>query len=312
MILPPFLQPGDTIGITCPAGYVSHERIAYCKRVLERWDFRVRVGATVGTGEHYFSGHDSERLADLQAMLDDGEVKAILAGRGGYGVSRIIDAIDWTTFQKSPKWICGFSDITVLHSHIHQLHSIATLHSPMCGAFTPESERSFYIESLRRALTGKGLSYNFPASPYNKEGSAEAVIVGGNLALLAHLTGSVSQLDTAGKILFIEDIGEHLYHIDRMMLNLKRSGQLSHLAGLLIGQFTDTEDTERPFGQTLEEIILDKVAGYDFPVAFHFPCGHDTENVTLCLGQKHRLQVDKDSSSLSLIQANSPGLHAAT
>jgi muramoyltetrapeptide carboxypeptidase len=299
--IPPYLRPGDTIGITCPAGFVSHERIAYAVEVLQRWGFKVRIGKTVGTRETYLSGDDRERLTDLQSMLDSAEINAILAGRGGYGTSRIIDDIDWTAFQQAPKWICGFSDITVLHSHIHQQLGIATLHSPMCGAFKPETELSFYIGSLHRALTGESLHYEFPASPSNQLGSAEGILVGGNLALLAHLTGSSSQLDTSGKILVIEDIGEHLYNVDRMMLNLRRSGQLSGLKALLVGQFTEMEDTERPFGYTVEEIILDKVAEYGYPVAFRFPCGHDTENVTLCLGRAHRLDVTEGSSRLSMI-----------
>lgn len=296
-IIPPSLKPGDTIGITCPAGYVAPERVGYCQLVLERWGFRVKRGNTIGTGEFYFSGSDNERLADLQQMLDDSEVKAILAGRGGYGVSRILDIIDWTAFCAAPKWICGFSDITALHSHIHQTLGIATLHSPMCGAFTPESEHSDYIQSLRRAWMGEELRYEFPAREWNRAGTAEGMLVGGNLALLSHLSGSVSQLDTRGKILFIEDIGEHLYQIDRMLLTLKRSGQLSGLSGLLVGQFSDVEDTERPFGQTLEEIILHKVRDYDFPVAFGIPCGHERENVTLCLGRRHRLVAAAEGSS---------------
>jgi len=300
MILPPFLKPGDAIGITCPAGYVSHERIAYAVDVLQRWGFRVVLGATIGTGDYYFSGHDGERLTDLQTMLDDEDIKAILMGRGGYGTSRIIDALDFTAFSQAPKWICGFSDITVLHSHIQQMLGIATLHGPMCGAFTPESEDSYYIQSLRKAFTGEPLEYSFPASAYNRPGIAEGVVVGGNLAILGHLSGSVSQASTDGKILFIEDIGEHLYNVDRLMLNLKRSGQLSGLKGLLLGAFTDMEDTERPFGQTLEEIIWDKVEEYDYPVAFNFPCGHDTENVTLPLGVQMRLESGIDESRLSV------------
>lgn len=309
IILPPYLQPGDTIGITCPAGYVAHERIAYACEAIQRWGFRVRLGKTIGTGKYYFSGHDDERLSDLQEMLDDKEIKAILAGRGGYGTSRIIDQIDWTAFRETPKWICGFSDITVLHSHIHQNFGIATLHSPMCGAFTVESEASYYIESLRKAWTGEPVRYHFPPSSFNRPGVAEGIVTGGNLAILAHLTGSASQVDTDGKILFIEDIGEHLYNIDRLLLNLKRSGQLRRLKGLLLGQFTDLQDTERPFGQTLEEIVRDKVAEYAYPVAFNFPCGHDTENVTLCLGRQHRLEVGVDGSRLVLIQPGAPGLH---
>ena len=298
MILPPYLQPGDAIGITCPAGYVSMDRIAHAVDVLQRWGFRIVLGQTIGTGDYYFSGHDGERLTDLQSMLDSTEIKAILMGRGGYGTSRIIDALDFTTFKESPKWICGFSDITVLHSHIQQNLGIATLHGPMCGAFTPESEESYYIQSLRKAFVGEPLDYQFPGADYNRPGVAEAVVVGGNLAILGHLSGSVSQASTEGKILFIEDIGEHLYNVDRLLLNLKRSGQLSGLKGLLVGTFTDMEDTERPFGQTLEQIILDKVEEYDYPVAFNFPCGHDTENVSLPLGVQMRLEVAAEGSRL--------------
>ena len=300
IILPPFLKPGDAIGITCPAGYVSHERIAYAVEVLQRWGFRVVPGRTIGTGDYYFSGHDAERLSDLQMMLDNADIKAILMGRGGYGCSRIIDSIDFSAFQQSPKWICGFSDITVLHSHIQQNYQIAVLHGPMCGAFTQESESSYYIQSLRKAFTGEGLAYEFSASPFNRTGTAEGVVVGGNLALLGHLTGSVSQANTDGKILFIEDIGEHLYNVDRLLLNLKRSGQLSRLKALLVGSFTEMEDTERPFGQTLEEIIWDKVSEYDYPVAFNFPCGHDTENVTLPLGVRMKLESGTTTSRITV------------
>jgi muramoyltetrapeptide carboxypeptidase len=299
IIIPPFLKPGDAIGITCPAGYVSHERIAYAVEVLQRWGFRVIVGKTVGAGDHYFSGLDCDRLTDLQEMLDDPDIKAIVMGRGGYGCSRIIDSIDFSAFQANPKWINGFSDITVLHSHILQNYGIATMHGPMCGAFTVESEHSYYIQSLQKALTGAALDYTFPGSTFNRTGSAEGMIVGGNLAILAHLTGSASEVSTDGRILFIEDIGEHLYHVDRLLLNLKRSGQLSQLKGLLVGSFTEMEDTDRPFGQTLEEIIWDKVSEYDYPVAFNFPCGHDTENVTLPLGINAILESSTATSRLT-------------
>ena len=295
---PPFLKPGATIGITCPSGYVSAERVQYATVVLEKWGFKTRLGKTVGNEFHYFSGDDATRLADLQEMLDDTTIDAILMGRGGYGLSRIIDLLDFTKFVQYPKWICGFSDITVLHSHIQAQFGIPTIHSVMCGAFKPETEEKEYILSLRKALMGEDLSYPFPASDYNRMGEATAKIVGGNLAMLAHLTGSDSQINTDGKILFIEDIGEHLYHIDRMLLNLKRSGQLSKLKGLLVGSFTDIEDTDRPFGQTLEQIISDKVKEYDFPVAFNFACGHDEVNNTLVLGAEYRLVVREDFNKL--------------
>lgn len=301
IIIPPYLQPGDTIGITAPAGYVSHERIACAIETFQAWGYKVKIGKTIGTGEHYFSGTDAERLADLQDMLDDSAVKAVVMGRGGYGVSRIIDDIRFEAFATHPKWICGFSDITILHSHIHQNYGIASIHGPMCGAYTPETGGSYYVQSVQQALTGKPISYSFPLSAANTYGVAEGPIVGGNLAILSHLTGSVSQLNTDGKILLIEDIGEHLYHIDRLMLNLKRSGQLKGLKALLVGSFTLVEDTERPFGQTLEEIISSKVREYEYPVAFNFPCGHDTENVSVVLGRKHRLEVTESGSSLRLL-----------
>lgn len=302
---PAFLKPGSTIGIACPSGYVSAERVQYATVVLEKWGFKTRLGKTVGNEFHYFSGDDATRLADLQEMLDDPTIDAILMGRGGYGLSRIIDQIDFSKFVKHPKWVCGFSDITVLHSHIHAQFRIPTIHSVMCGAFKPETEETDYIHSLRKALAGEGLRYNIAASSYNRIGETTAKIVGGNLAMLAHLTGSVSQIDTDGKILFIEDIGEHLYHIDRMMLNLKRSGQLSKLKGLLVGSFTDIEDTDRPFGQSLEEIIFDKVKEYDFPLAFNFPCGHDEVNNTLVLGVEYNFIVGENSSILELVRATS-------
>ena len=301
IIIPTALQPGDTVGITCPAGFVSYERIAYAVETLQRWGFQVRVGKTVGERTTYFSGSDEERRDDLQEMLDDTSVKAIIAGRGGYGTSRIIDELDFSGFQKNPKWICGFSDITVLHSHINKNYNIATLHSPMCRAFDADRENSYYVQSLRKALTGEDLHYHFASSDHNKTGTATGELTGGNLAMLAHITGSISQADTKGKILFIEDIGEHLYHIDRLLLNLKRSGQLENLAGMLIGTFTETEDTDRPFGQTLEQIILSKVAGYHFPVAFNVPCGHDTENITLQMGRMHTMTVNDAGSSLSCL-----------
>ena len=296
--LPPALRPGDTIGITCPSGYVAPERVQHAVTVLQRWGFRVKTGRTVGGAHFYFSGTDDERLADLQEMLDDPGVQAILMGRGGYGMSRIIDRIDFTAFREKPKWICGFSDITLLHSHIHATLQMPTLHSPMCGAFTPETEQADFLLSLKRALEGIPLTYHMPASAYNRPGIAEGMLTGGNLAMLAHSTGSVSAVDTRVKILFIEDIGEHLYQADRMLIQLKRAGRLDHLAALVVGSFTDMQDTERPFGQNIQQIILDKVAEYEYPVCFNFPAGHETVNYTLCLGTPHRLTVTAEGGDM--------------
>lgn len=299
-MIPPYLQPGDTIGITCPAGFVSYEnRVVPAIAILEKWGYNVKTGKTVGTSYHYFSGTDEERLEDLQNMMDDTSIKAILMGRGGYGMSRIIDAIDFTVFKEYPKWICGFSDITVLHSHIQAQYQLPTLHSPMCGAFTPLTETAAHILQFKELITGKKSKLHFPTSEHNKIGKAKAVLTGGNLAMLAHLTGSVSEVDMCNKILFIEDVGEHYYNIDRLMINLKRAGKLDHLAALLVGSFTDMQDTERPFGHTLEEIVLDKVKDFDYPVAFNFPCGHQEENYSLKLGTTYQLEVMENGSCLT-------------
>ena len=235
-------------------------------------------------------------------MLDDPQLDAILMGRGGYGLSRIIDDLDFTAFQMKPKWICGFSDITVLLNHLQAQYNIASMHSPMCGAFKPDTINSDHIRNFYAALTGDVLFYHTSPSPYNRLGQCEAVLTGGNLAMLAHLTGSVSEVDTTGKILMIEDIGEYLYNTDRLLLNLKRAGKLDQLKALLVGGFTDNQDTERPFGQTVEEIIWDKVKDYSYPVCFNFPVGHQDINYTLCMGMKHKLVVTEQGGTLELLR----------
>jgi muramoyltetrapeptide carboxypeptidase len=297
---PSYLKAGSVIGITCPSGFVSHDRVKYAIEILQRRGYNVKIGTTVGTEHFYFSGTDAQRLADLQQMMDDPQIEAILMGRGGYGMSRIIDALDFTAFKQKPKWVCGFSDITVLHNHIQAQLQLPTLHSPMCGAFKPETEQLNYLQTFFSALQGNAVSYNVPPSSFNRTGAAEGILTGGNLAILAHLTGSASEVDTAGKILFIEDVGEYLYNIDRMLLNLKRAGKLDRIKALIVGGFTDLQDTERPFGQTVEEIIRDKVKEYSYPICFNFPCGHQEINHTLRLGMAHSLKVDENGAQLIL------------
>lgn len=299
MIIPPYLSAGDTIAITCPSGFLAAEKTYLAQATLTAWGFNVVIGKTVGNGKYYFAGTDEERLDELQAFLDDNRIKAILMGRGGYGMSRIIDRLNFEQFVAQPKWICGFSDITVLHSHIHQQFGIATLHSPMCGAFKAETINLPHILSLYDALTGNALHYPNAGHALNRTGKASGILTGGNLAILAHLCGSDSQVDTQGKILFIEDIGEHLYQIDRMLITLKRAGMLDHLAGLICGDFTDIEDTERPFGKTIEEIIRNQVEEYHYPVWLNFPAGHDAINYPLTLGMSHDMQVNSDFCTLS-------------
>ena len=309
--IPPYLQKGDTIGIVCPAGAMPVEKVSECIRVLnEEWGFTTKVGKTVGGLFNYFSGTDEERLADLQQMLDDDEVKAVLCARGGYGMGRIIDKIDFKKFKKQPKWIVGYSDITVLHSHLYSNFYISSLHAPMAGAFNDDARppadggtvgRGFnneFVLSLKNALEGKKVKYTCPAHEFNRKGEAIGELVGGNLALLAHLVGTNSDIKTRGRILFIEDIGEYLYNIDRMMHQLKRSGKLSKLAGLIIGGFTDIKDTERPFGQTAYEIIREIVKEYDYPVCFDFPVSHTDRNYALKIGVGYKLKITRSKVSL--------------
>ena len=293
--IPPYLQKGDTIGLVCPAGYMPVEKVSECTRVLnENWGFTTKVGNSVGRQFNYFSGTDEERLQDLQQMLDDDSVKAILCARGGYGLSRIIDAIDFKRFRQNPKWIIGFSDITILHSHIYRNYYISTLHAPMANAFNEDGYQNEFVRSLRNALEGKKIKYQVQPHEFNRKGEAIGELVGGNLSLLAHLAGTASDLKTRGRILFIEDVGEYLYNIDRMMYQLKRSRKLDKLAGLIVGGFTDMKDTERPFGQTVHEIIRDAVAEYDYPVCFDFPVSHDEKNYALKIGVGYKLKVGKN------------------
>lgn len=297
--IPPYLQKGDTIGIICPAGFMPLEKISECIRVLnEDWGFTTRIGNTPGKQFNYFSGTDEERLADFQKMLDDDEVKAILCARGGYGISRIIDHIDFTKFKKNPKWIIGFSDVTVLHAHIYRNYYISTLHAPMAAAFNNDEYKNEFVQSLKNALVGKKIKYHIPAHEFNRKGEGIGELVGGNLALLSHLVGTDSDIKTKGRILFIEDTGEYLYNIDRMMRQLKRSGKLDKLAGLIVGGFTEMKDTERPYGQTVYEIIRDVVQEYKYPVCFGFPVSHEKENYALKIGTGYKLKVSKSKSIL--------------
>jgi muramoyltetrapeptide carboxypeptidase len=299
-ILPPYLKRGDTIGIVAPAGYMPFEKMQTCIDILSEWGYNVKIGDTAySQSETYFSGSDEQRLSDVQQMLDDPQVHAILCARGGYGVSRIIDKLSFKKFRKHPKWIVGFSDITVFHSHIHANYKIATLHAPMAAAFNDEEYNNPYVQSLKAALAGQAADYECAAHEFNQLGKAEGVLVGGNLTLLAHTIGTPSDIKTKNKILFLEDVGEYLYNIDRMLLQLKRNGKLEKLAGLIIGGFTDCKDTERPFGKSVYEIIQEHVKDYDYPVCFGFPVSHDKENYALKIGVEYELTVSANGVQLT-------------
>lgn len=299
MHIPPALQPGDTIALVCPAGYMAPERAQTCIETLRSWGYTVQVGKTMNShSENYFSGTDEERLADLQQALDNPAVKAILCGRGGYGLSRIVDKIDFTAFEKNPKWIIGFSDITILHAHIYTNYKIASLHAPMAGAFNEGGADGAYVVSLRAAMEGRKTRYTCAVHPFNRTGQATAPLVGGNLSLLAHLCGTTSEIKTKGRILFLEDVGEYLYNVDRMLYQLKRNGRLDKLAGLVIGGFTEMKDTTRPFGQTVQEIIRNIVQQYDYPVCYDFPVSHGGDNYALKHGMEYTLSVGVEGVTL--------------
>jgi len=302
VIIPPYLQKGDTIGLVCPAGFMLLEKVQTAIETLQQWGFKVKVGKTVGSGsQNYFSGSDAERLNDLQQMMDDKNIKAIMCARGGYGMGRIIDDLNFKKFKKDPKWIIGFSDITVLHSHLYSNYKIASLHAPMAAAFNDDGYKNEFVESLYKTLTGENANYKCDVHEFNKTGVDEGRLVGGNLSLLAHLVGTPSDINTKNKILFLEDIGEYIYNIDRMMYQLKRSGKLKNLAGLIVGKFSDMKDTERPFGQTAEEVIRDVIKEYDYPVCFNFPVSHEKENYALKIGVEYKLNITEKNSTLNEI-----------
>lgn len=297
--IPPYLKQGDTIAIICPSGFMPFERMQCCIETLQHWGFKVVLGKTAGHQFNYFSGTDEERLDDLQSMLDDNSVQAIFCGRGGYGLSRIIDKIKFQKFIQHPKWIIGYSDITLLHAHIFSNFHIATLHAPMAGAFNDLENSKMYIQSIFDSLTGKHQSYNTNPYPLNRYGICEGELIGGNLAILSHIVGSPSDLNTEKKILFIEDIGEYKYNIDRMLMQLKRAGKLEQLSGFIVGKFTDIKDTTIPFGKDIDELIADKIKEYNYPVCFDFPVGHVPENFALKSGALYKLTVTGSKVNLS-------------
>jgi len=270
------------------------EKMRRCIEILKDWGFQVKEGKTLNNQYNYFSGTDEERLNDLQEMLDDENVKAIFCARGGYGLSRTIDKLNFDRFVDSPKWIIGYSDITILHAHIYSNFYITSLHAPMAAAFSEWDEDREYLDSILSSLTGIYSRYEISSHHLNKQGTTEGELIGGNLAILAHLIGTDSEFDTANKILFLEDIGEYKYNIDRMLMQLKRAGKLGPLSGLVIGNFTDIKDTTIPFGQNIPDMILDKVQEYNYPVCFDFPVGHTGRNYALKIGVRHRLTVTSE------------------
>ena len=296
---PAYLQKGDTVMIVATAGiFKDSAKVDSSVKLLEDWGLHVKLGKHLYSQVGHFAGTDAQRTEDFQTALDDHSIKAIWSVRGGYGTVRIIDKLDFTNFLKNPKWIIGFSDVTALHSEIHVLGR-ESMHAMMPATYNPDDkERKNALKSFKRALFGKELDYKTEKSDFNIEGEATGQLVGGNLSILYSLLGSKSSISTNGKILFIEDVGEALYHIDRMIQNLKRNGLFSELKGLIIGGMTDMNDNTIPFGKTAEEIIWDAVKEYEYPVCFNFPAGHIPDNRALLIGSTTKLSVSAKKVTL--------------
>ena len=297
MSIPASLIKGDTIAITATARKITQVEIQFAINWLIDLGYKVVLGSTIGKAHHQFAGTDIERAADFQSLLDNPTVKAIWCARGGYGTVRMIDLIDFSNLAKHPKWIIGYSDITVLHSHVHNL-GMATMHAPM--PLDIEIASAEAKQSLIKALKGEDYELTFPSVTNKKKGKTEGEAIGGNLSVLYSLCGSESGIETKGKILFLEDLDEYYYHIDRMLQNLKRNGLFKDLTGLVIGGMNSMHDNSIPFGYSLEDMILEITNEYSYPVIFNAPFGHIKDNRAVILGKKVRLLVGSEKVVISM------------
>jgi len=293
MKTPQSLKKGDKVGVVCTARSIEIEKLEFALDTLKKWDLEPVIGKSVGAVQDQYAGTDKFRADDFQSMLDNCDIKAIICAKGGYGTVRMVDFLDFTKFKKKPKWITGFSDVTVLHAHIQQNFKIATLHSPLLSTFKRNCDIA--LDTMRQTLLGETVSIKNAAHKLNRSGKASGKLIGGNLSVLYSLLGSKSDLVTDDGLLFLEDLDEYLYHVDRMVVNLERAGKFKNIKGLLIGGMTKMNDNDIPFGKTCEEIILEHVAEYDFPVCFNFPSGHIQHNHTVILGGRYELDVAEDS-----------------
>ena len=295
MKTPPYLEKDDTVAIIATARKIDRSTLEPGIRLLESWGLKVILGRSIGKEEHQLAGPDWLRATDLQEMLDNPSVKAIWAAKGGYGTVRIVDRVNFAGFAKNPKWLIGFSDVTVLHSHANNM-GIESLHA-MMAISTPNASSDAKL-TLRRALFGEKLKYELSAHPFNREGKAEGELVGGNLSVLYSIMGSSSQVDHKGKILFIEDLDEYLYHIDRMMMNLKRNGWFNELRAVIIGGMTSMNDNEIPWGKDALEIVREIFKDYTFPVIYNFPAGHIKDNRAMIFGRNVKVEVKPEGSTV--------------
>ena len=301
MIKPPYLKVGDQIGLVSPARKISMSEIKTAVKMLQNWGLEPVFGHQLFAQENQFAGSDEKRASDFQEFLNNPDIKAIIATRGGYGSVRIIDRLNFSRFERAPKWLIGYSDFTVFHSHVNAQFGIESIHATMPINFPSDEKANTVTESLRKALFGELVSHHFKPAKVIRTATVKGELIGGNLSVLYSLTGSNSEMDFDGKILFIEDLDEYLYHIDRILMNLKRAGKLKKLAGLIVGGMNDMNDNSVPFGKTAKEIIEDHMKEYKFPVVFGFPAGHIADNRALILGRKVTLKVHLEECSLSFV-----------
>ncbi|MEG1572064.1 MAG: LD-carboxypeptidase [Bacteroidales bacterium] len=296
---PVYLKKGDRVQLISPSGRIQPQAVENARNLLMQWELKMQLSSSVLAYKGPFAGSDQERLHDLQAALDDPDSKAIFCSRGGYGCARIVDALDFTEFKKHPKWLVGFSDITVLHSCIHNL-GFQTIHAVMPNGYPLQENDPIALSTLYKALFGHALEYQWQGTSLNREGVVQAPIIGGNLSVLYSLRATPTDLDTAHKILFIEDLNEYYYHLDRMMSNLYRGGLLSELVALLVGEFSQMKEGVYAYGKSANEIIREYVAPYNYPVAFDFPAGHIQNNHAFYLGRDANLSITNDHKQTQL------------
>lgn len=296
LIQPPHLKAGDSVIIVAPSGVLNHreKEVNQAKAMLESWGLKVRIGDHVYKKDNHFAGTDAQRAEDYQKALDNPNIQAIWSARGGYGTVRILDKLDYTEFKKHPKWMIGYSDITGLHNQMHN-QGIESIHAMMCTSMTDDlKDIEHTIATFKKALFGEPLAYTVEGSSYNKTGATTGQLVGGNLTLLHTMLGSDTSINTDGKILFIEEIGEYKYHIDRMLQSLKRAGYFDNCKGLIVGDMSRMRKNTTAWGTSVEQLILDVLEECDFPILFGFPAGHEKDNRALILGRTVDLEVGKD------------------
>ncbi len=300
LVRPAYLKAGDTVAIVAPAGILKNRNadIQRAQELMKSWGLHTVLGEHLFSVSNHFAGTDEERCADFQRAMDDPTISAIWAGRGGYGTVRILDKLDYTKFRKKPKWVIGYSDITALHNQLHT-KGFESMHAMMAAGVTEDlGDIKETVASFKAAIFGKPLGYTLEGSKYNKVGTASGELVGGNLTLLHTMLGSNTSIDLSGKILFIEETGEYAYHIDRMLQSLKRAGYFDNCKGVIVGDFSKVRVNTTPWGSSVEQLVLDVLSDYDFPIAFKMPAGHEDDNRAMIFGRNIELKVTKNESTV--------------